>query len=237
MAFNLFASSSSRLDRSPWSAAIVTLTMLVLVGWETRTRDPGGNGGDLHDRIKSMAKSTIPYSVGEWVGADEPVAVAAVEMLHPNVLVNRLYTNLRTGETASLLFVDCSDARDLLGHYPPICYPAHGYSLDSRTPRDWTVAGVPIQGVRYRFSRAGLPPTPDTIVDNFMVLPNGGIGRDMDAVSKAAADNRLHRLGAAEVQIVTDGTMTDARREEVFRALIGPTAPLLQSVKIEVQRD
>jgi len=50
----------------------------------------------------------------------------------------------------------------------------------------------------------------------------------MDAVDAVARDPRLRRLGAAEVQVVTDGAMDDGRRDEVFAELTASLAPLLR---------
>jgi hypothetical protein len=59
----------------------------------------------------------------------------------------------------------------------------------------------------------------------------------MDAVDAVARDPSLRRLGAAQVQVVTDGTMSDIRRDEVFRELVGPIVPLLNCVGDGIQHD
>jgi hypothetical protein len=212
------------------------LILLAGIGAEVGGRDRSADASQHHGRVRSVALTTIPYSVGDWLGRDVEPARAVVTLLRPNVMVSRAYQNLRTGETASLLFVQCSDARDLLGHYPLVCYPAHGWLLITKEPRDWTLGGTTIRGMRYRFAGANGGAS-KTVVDNFMVLPTGQFGRDMDAVNAVAADVRLRHFGAAEVQIVTDGTMSDDRRDEVLRALVAPTVPLLESVRSETQHD
>ena len=131
-------------------------------------------------------------------------------------------------ETASLLFVHCSDARDLLGHYPPVCYRARGHVLVSSAERDWLAGGTRIEGTRYRIAVDGPLARSEIVVDNFMVLPDGRFGRDMDAVDRVARDPTLRRLGVAEVQVVTDGEMPDHRRDEVVRLLAQRMTPLLQ---------
>jgi hypothetical protein len=208
-------------------AAAATAALLVAVGV-----DGGGRRRDVdatahHARVQEAVR-TVPYSVGDWLARDVAVPEATVTLLKPDVLVSRRYENLRTGETASVLFVACGDARDLLGHYPPICYPAHGTALTAAAPRDWTVGSLVIRGVRYRFRGHGGSPS-QFVVDNFMVLPSGGFGRDMDAVDRVARDPAWRRFGAAEVQIATDATMDDSRRDEVFRTLAASYAPLFRT--------
>lgn len=231
-------SDSGVAHASPvWGSALATLVLFAAIGVEVRSRDGSVSTTARHERIREIAKSSIPYSAGDWLGRDVPEARAAVALLRPNVLISRAYKNLRTGETASLLFVHCSDARDLIGHYPPVCYPAHGRSLESSETRDWTVGETTIRGMRYRFAGTSAVNSGESVVDNFMVLPAGGFGRDMDSVNAVAGDARLRHFGAAEVQVVTDGTMTDVRRDEVLRTLVEPSVSLLEAVGSETQHD
>ncbi len=223
--------------RPVWGSTLVTLILFAAIGVETNARDDSGDASDRHDRIRNIAQTSIPLCVGDWLGRDVEPTRAAVALLRPNVLISRAYQNVRTGETASLLFVHCSDARDLLGHYPPACYPAHGRSLLASESRDWIVGVTTIRGVRYRFAGSSVGNSAETVVDNFMVLPAGGFGRDMDAVNAAAGDVRMRHFGAAEMQIVTDGEMDGERRDEIFRSLVAPTLPLLEAVGSETQHD
>ena len=225
------------LLRGPWGASLLSAALLVLIGLEVPNREKGPDPTAYHARIQAIAPSRMPYSVGDWLGKKVLPPAAAVELLRPNVIETREYQNLRTGESATVMFVHCSDARDLAGHYPPICYPANGLTQDAAESRDWTVGGIAIKGTRYRFSGSGLSAASKTVVDNFMLLPTGTIGRDMSDIRALAGDNRLHRLGAAEVQVVTDGTMSDERRDEVFRTLVEPTVTLIQCVTSEADRD
>jgi hypothetical protein len=115
-----------------------------------------------------------------------------------------------------------------MGHYPPVCYPAHGRDLVSANDRELRIGADEVPVVRYRFAAARALAPGEIVVDNFMVLPSGRFGRDMDAVDTVARDPRLRRLGAAEVQVVTDGAMDDGRRDEVFAELAASLAPLLR---------
>jgi hypothetical protein len=218
--------------RGLWAAVAVSVLLLTAIGAEAARRREPVDAAPQHARIAELAAATIPFSTGEWLGRDvEPIA-SSVALLRPNVLVQRAYRNRRTGETAQLLFVQCADARDLLGHFPPVCYPAHGWTLDASAPAAWDLGGVRVAGVRYRFAKGGAEPA-DLVADNFMVVPETGFAPDMDAVNRAAGDTRLRALGAAEVQVLTDLRMTDARRDEVVRELVSPLLPLLRAAGAE----
>ena len=206
----------------------VTIAMLAAIALMRRAQLPSDDVEARARRIEASAQSTLPMRVGEWTGEEIPIPPAAVRLLRPTATLSRRYRDDATGGTASLLFVHCSDARDLLGHYPPVCYRARGHELVSSSERDWTVDGVQIHGSRYRFAVDGPFARSEIVVDNFMVLPDGRFGRDMDSVDQVARDPALRRLGVAEVQVVTNGEMPDRRRDEVLRLLTQRMKPLLQ---------
>jgi uncharacterized protein DUF3485 len=218
----------------PWTrertlAAAAAVLLLAGVAVEAGARSGAADVALHHERVRRVADSAIPYSMGDWIGRDVEPAPSAVALLRPNVLLDRQYVNVATGEVATLVFVQCSDARDLIGHYPPKCYPAHGWTLEDARPRTWNVGGREIPGMRYRFR--GLAGRQSAmVVDNFMVLPTGDVGRDMDAVDAVARDVRLRELGAAEVQVVTGVDTTDERRDEVVRELVAGMLELIATV-------
>jgi hypothetical protein len=210
------------------AAVCVTVAMLAAIAVMRTSRLPSDEVVRRAGRIEAAALSTLPLRLGEWKGEPVPIPPAAVRLLRPTAIMSRCYRDESTGESANLLFVHCSDARDLLGHYPPVCYRARGHSLVSSSQRDWTVAGVLIEGTRYRFAVDGPFARSEMVVDNFMVLPDGRFGRDMESVDRVARDPALRRLGVAEVQVVTAGDIPDARRDEVLRLLTQRMMPLLQ---------
>jgi hypothetical protein len=237
------ASSGGRffrtLDRVPaaWLSGCSTLVLLGAVALDGGSRTASGASTADADFSSRAARETVPYCVGDWVGRDVEPAPAVVAMLRPSVLLERSYRNLRTGESATVLFVRCGDARDLMGHYPPVCYPAHGRGLVSARGRGFRAGATEISGMRYRFAAGGTTSPGEIVVDNFMVLPSGRFGRDMDAVDAVARDPRLRRLGAAEVQVVTDAAMTDSRRDEVFESLVASFSPLFERTPAEDGHD
>jgi hypothetical protein len=210
------------------AAVCVTVAMIAAIAVMRQSQLPSDDVVARARRIEAAALSTLPLRVGEWTGEDVAVPPAAVRLLRPTAIMSRAYRDGATGEAASLLFVHCSDARDLLGHFPPVCYRARGHSLVSSARRDWVVNGVRIEGMRYRFAVDGAFARTEMVVDNFMVLPDSTFGRDMESVDRVARDPALRRLGVAEVQVVTGGEMPDSRRDEVLRLLTEPMMPLLQ---------
>ena len=111
-----------------------------------------------HARCRA-AVAAIPSGVGHWLGRDVPLPQPALDLLVPNALRHVRYTDFSPAalvgpdRRVSLILVQCKLAKDMLGHYPPRCYPAHGARLLSGEPRTWDVGGgLEIEGVEYAFA-------------------------------------------------------------------------------------
>ena len=224
---------------STWlrTAAPAALTLLVLAAAladKLIFHLPPADATPHHARVREAA-AQVPYGVGRWLGCDTPVPPAAVTLLRPNFILSRQYQDVRTGQTATLLIVHCEDARDLIGHYPPICYVAHGWSKKAAVATERTVRGETVPVTDYSFTSTRLERTMEVRIDNFMVLPDGRVCRDMDGVEAVARDHRQKFYGAAQVQVVTDATWLAADRVDVFSDLIAATRPLLDALRREVK--
>lgn len=211
----------------PMVAAVVLLGGMALAAWQRpRPADAAG----YHAKIRQMAKS-IPKQVADWVGTKEPVPRSAIALLHPNVLRSIRYQNTATGQTVSFVLVQCKDARDMAGHYPPICYPANGWTKTAAHAETWNVKGLRIPGETYHFSYERPDGIQRITVMDFMVLPSGKIVRSIQGVYDAAADYSEHFFGAAQIQVVFYRPMTEAARRRIFRQLVGPNVKLIKAIE------
>jgi len=167
-----------------------------------------------HDRVLELAH-TAPKAFGPWAGTPNEIPPSAVELLRPNATVSRNFVDQAGGRSGQFLIVQCRDARDLAGHWPPNCYPSSGYTEIGRTLTQWQAPGLPpISGMNYRFERASLNGT----------LP------DMAAVRQAGDDPQRRHFGAAQVQVVTPAGLTEAQRQAVFAEVLAPHAELLNTI-------
>jgi hypothetical protein len=179
---------------------------------------PADNSG-YHARVQAVVAGLDTMRVGEWVGTDIPLRRGVERILRPNVYINRQYTHVATGRQAQFLLIQCSDARSMLNHYPPICYPNSGWRLTGSRERDWVVGDRRLTGMEYRFEMDAVGRSKSMIVANCMLLP-GGTARDMQAVGQAAHDIDRRFLGVAQVQLVADAEMSEASRDEALQALL-----------------
>jgi hypothetical protein len=220
------------------SVAPVALTLLLLGGAvadKVIFHVAPADATAYHTRVR-QAKDQVPYNIGSWIGTDTPLPPSAVDLLRPNTFLSRQYQDVRTGRVASVLVVHCEDARDLIGHYPPVCYAAHGWSKRAAVPIDRTVDGEVFPVTDYTFTSTRLDRASELRIDNFMVLPDGQLCRDMDGVEVAAQDYRRKFFGAAQVQIVTDAQWGESDRVKFFGQVMRAAGPLLREIRRGVTR-
>ena len=194
---------------------------------------PEGDPEPYHAQIREVADK-LPYQIGDWVGTDVDVPPAAVALLKPNVILNRRFKDVRTGQMVTFLLVQCGDARDLLGHYPPVCYRVNGWALQAKTPRDWQVDDVSIRGVEYEFSKSTFERSTRIIINNFMVLPDGIVARDMESVGAVAQDPRKKLFGAAQIQLLFGADIPVSERDEIFKMFMKANISVIKTIYAEV---
>ncbi len=195
---------------APSFAFIVLLTVGTLARCEARLEAvPKERGIEV-----TAAFNALPYRLGSWIGSDVPLPAGATEILNSSAVVSRRYQELGTGRRATLGIVHCSDIRDMLGHYPPNCYPSSGYTVSEGNGEivKLAIGSDPIEAVIYRFVRAETDGSQrELTVVGFFVLPEIGTSVDMKLVTAMARSRAVSQRGIGQVQVVLDGVpQTDA---------------------------
>lgn len=204
--------------------------LLAGVATVTLARPEPADAEPYHARVRAAA-AELPRQFGDWVGRDAEVPTSAQKLLRPNVILSRIYTNLATGVSATLVIVHCRDARDMIGHFPPACYPNSGWTPQGAVPASWIVDGVPLTGMEYTFSFRRPTGTDRMVVDNLLILPNGALVRNMEQVTQVAANYAQRFYGAAQVQVLTPAALDDQQREAIFDQVVGAALPLIQTIR------
>jgi hypothetical protein len=213
-------------------APLICLIILAAMHTEVRARIQPADAEPYHQRAKA-AISSLPYQLNGWIGRDDDIPPAAIKLLHPNYMVSRTYIDpLNISRSAGLLIVQCKDSRDMLGHYPPVCYPAHGMTKISEQQRDWSVGdNTTIPGTEYVFSFNDGISKSHMAVYNFMIVPNVGIVRDMTGVEHAAKNYQQRFFGAAQFQVTMNADMPQFDRDRIFAALVGANLKMIDTLK------
>lgn len=222
--------------------APVVCVALLCAAWAERARRlaPSDVEG-YHARAKAAVEG-VRYRVGMWTGADVEVPEAAQKLLRPNALLSRRYVDNRSWGRVpvevSLLVVQCRDPRDMQGHYPPNCYPAHGSRLVGQRAMEIAAAGQKLACTEYRFAPPGGSGAggTSTVVLNTLLIPGVGSTAEMKGVYAAAEDYQKRLFGAAQVQIVMPDAISAERRRAVYEEFLVECAPMIEALlKAEVE--
>jgi hypothetical protein len=184
------------------------------------------------------ASDVTPFRVGQWLGKEATIPPAAAQLLHPNLMISRQYHNIQTGESMSFFIVQVRDVRDILGHYPPVCYPGRGWAQRSADPVDWEAGDAVVHGTEYVFSSGQIRES-QIVVDHLVILPDGKTYRNMDDATVAARDYRRKYFGAAQIQMVYDASIPAARRAEISAMFLAANRPLIDTIgcKASVEKE
>lgn len=180
------------------------------------------SGSDEYFTDVRTAIEAMPEQIDSYIGRDRPALAAAVELLRPNKLLQREYTDPLTGSSFSILIVHCGDVRDMMGHYPPVCYPSNGWKMDGVSGETIDRSeGGPIPITRYHVSRPDGEARISRVIANTFVVPRADdpLGRDDRALDRVTRTRWSSGLGAAQVQIITNAQMDPATREGIERSV------------------
>lgn len=213
----------------------LAITLLMLAGYWFQTRDypSPASAAPFHARILASVQA-LPEQADQWTVIDRPKPPeAAQQMLKPNALMARVYRDETTGQTAQLLLVQCRDSRDMAGHWPPNCYPNSGWRKayegegEVRTIRAGEL-DVPMRV--YEFTQRSFQGERRLRIYCFFAIPGRGFITDLKQVRGAAENYRLRPFGAAQVQVLVDAGLSEARSEEIAATLLTPMAELLREL-------
>jgi hypothetical protein len=219
---------------APPVAAVLLCVLLATRLWE---QSPNVGTEAYMARVAEEVDS-IPYRIGDYVGVDGQVTPGVIELLKPNRILQRQYTDPESGEGFSLILVHCGIAKDMTGHYPPNCYPRAGWVESSgmeTLPLELTDVLIPARLYHFRLENDPVPAGLDIL--SFFVVPSGPqrFGPDIRLVDMASRSPSASLLGAGQVQILTSQDLPDERREHIWKLVIQTIYPALSEIAEGVQ--
>lgn len=210
---------------------IITGGMLVGIAADQAAREVAPVGVEKYHASIREAESQIPFSIGDWIGTDTEIRQEALKILDANSTVSRVYKNSKTRRAATLLLVQCADARSLLGHYPPVCYPSQGWSQLSSDVNPIPPSYGAFEATEYAFGYDLMEQSSSLQVLHFTVLPDGRIAPNMGLLETAARDRRYTFCGGASVQLIVDSGLSEAEQTEAYEMLFQAAAPWIEAVR------
>jgi len=220
---------------------LICMAMLVYVAAQQRHDPRERDFVAFHQAVKQDVRE-IPTAIGAWVGEDRKLPESAVALLRPNAIRNIEFRNIDVTQAKTwphnvfLTIVQCQRTQDMLGHFPPRCYPSYGDSFISQKPRNWKVDETTIRGMEYVFERSVKGTIFRRTVYNFMIVPTKGIVRDMNELVDATEDDRQRYYGAAQIQVVFVSQVgqepSESARDEVFDTFVRAAWPAIQRMQL-----
>jgi len=222
----------------------ILLVMLGISGIFTGKND-GTTSGIPIQEVLTKIPGQLASSTGTWIRSrDVPVPSSQVRLLDLSAHLSVEF--LRLGEfpsvTATLFIAYCNEARSMVGHHPPNCYPSSGWFMHTESTRSLEVVrsdGRVIPAKIYRFSRESSGANKLHVVSGFF-SPGEVFFGTLDGILDVIKPNLMGGSGLFQFQILLQGDYSDADVEgyaiEILEAI--PEAVFDQTIGIsEYERD
>jgi hypothetical protein len=184
----------------------------------------------------AQTMASAPFLIGGWIGADAPVPPEAQKLLRPNAMLSRTYSQLGR-PSVHVVVVHCSDARDMIGHYPPICYPSAGWvamPVLENVFADIEAAGKMLPVRQYLYRRIRENGAEDRIrIFSAFVLPDGTVTRDIDDINEQSERLAVSIQGVAQLQLITDASTEYSEAAKAAGEILSGMPELLTSLGVE----
>jgi hypothetical protein len=194
-----------------------------------------GDPNTYHAAVRTAA-ARLPERVGAWRAAsvDAPRKDAATGAL--NLALAREYRNATTAQRANLTLVQTRNAVDLQGYWPPVRFPAEGWTLRVTESRSISLDDLRLPVTAYRFAIESSSRHAEIVVYSTVMRPGGKLSDGRTGIHEAEDDSRMRVFGAALLQVTFDASVAPESRDEVFRTLVGGARPIMDVVLGEVGR-
>lgn len=172
---------------------------------------------------ENTLRQSIPATIGRWKGEELSMDEYVVRAADVDDYLLRVYERDRTRLT--LYIAAGVRARDLLPHRPEVCYPTHGWTVQSVQSVEIPSAGQAISARLFQFTPSNLAGNGILVLNYYIV--DGETCADVSLLRAKAQQGQTALRYVAQVQVVAslqsdvDGRAAAAAQE--FAALIAPT--------------
>lgn len=204
---------------------------LLFVGGINLSRPSGLD--DYYADIRDVVKA-VPLRIGGWDSFEIEPTPAAQDLLRPNIIVQRVYRAPDGLRSVSLLIVHCGEVRDMHGHYPPNCYPAHGWVEAGHLDRDIEMPGMTVPARDYDFVMNRDGGSVHLRATDLFVLPSQGqsIHRNIEALTAASRSPTAAGRGSAQIQIVTTSEFSEEEWSQLLAEFMTSLHDVLETIGV-----
>ncbi len=216
---------------APWLTILIVVTM----GFALPVRVKPDEQAVARKAEIAQTMASVPFLIEGWIGEDAPVPPEAQKLLRPNAMLSRTYSQVGRPRM-HVLVVHCGDARDMIGHYPPVCYPSSGWldmPVRENVYAELTVAGQVLPVRQYRFRRMNENGAEDEIrIFNAFVLPDGTVTRDIDDINEQSERLAVSVQGVAQLQLIASASISYDEATAAAQELLTGMPELLESLGV-----
>ena len=151
----------------------------------------------------------------------------AFELLRPNVLEARDYTDLSSSQQFSVLLVHCGDINDMGAHYPPACYPGSGLKVVQTDPMPLTLGDATLHGVEYELSPSRAGDREPIRIWNCMFLPDGSSTYEPSTLRRYARLGNVRYYGSGQIQVLVRASIGPDQRLALYRRALAIYEPAI----------
>jgi exosortase len=219
-------------------AATLATVSLFIAGQALLAEPPPGPALEAHRKRIADEVAALPMRFGPWVGTDIPIPSGAQRILTPNAVLCRDVSSLEGDGRATFILVHCADLRDMVGHWPPVCYRADGWEREEGLPREIEIAGdgrPTLRSLRHRFARFREDGSPERIeVWTAFLAPRAEPTGDLEALRARSGSRGTSSLGIAQLQVGVPVTIPEEEREQLVRAILSEVPdPLVRALSAD----
>ena len=175
-------------------------------------------GYDTRNAEIRSAFLQLPSQLGEenhWLEiGDVTIPTSQARILDLNAYVSKRFRRLASPRLieATLFLSHCADARNMIGHHPPKCYPAIGWDLEAHATREFEIVHSTGQVIRaniykFRSERANMNTT--LHVANGFVVAGGRFNSTLEEASVGLGGDGMVQYGISQFQLLFQGQFSE----------------------------
>ncbi len=216
------------MNKGPRDILCVAVALLALsVGAANKIRiGPPPDVKPHLDQVR-LAAAQVGGEVAGMIVKHGQVPRQAFDMLRPNVLETRMYTDLASGLSYSVLLVHCGDISDMGAHYPPACYPGSGLKVTATTPMPLDLRGRSLNGVEYELKPSRIDERAPIRIWNCMFLPGGASTYEPQTLRRYVRRTGLRYYGAGQIQVLVPASLDESQRVTIYEQVLNLYAPAI----------
>ncbi len=187
-------------------------------------------------RVREAAQQ-VTGEVPNMIVRQGHVPRQAFELLRPNVLDARDYTDLASSVNFSVLLVHCGDIADMGAHYPPACYPGSGLKVTVNGLMPLELSGGVLHGIEYHLEPARDSDREPFCLWNCMFLPDGSSTYLPAELRRYARIGNVRYYGSGQIQVLVRASLDRAQRVAVYEQALSIYRRAIEAMLSDPRRE